>query len=176
MEYLTSNPSETKKIGEKLAKKILHFGKPSKPGQAQYRARRMRDSAFVLGLVGELGGGKTTFLQGFAKGLGIKEKILSPSFVIMKRFDIKHKTPTPFKAFYHIDCYRIEKVKEILNLDFKEIISNPQNIVAIEWADRLWKILPKDTLVLEFEFKNRSKRKVKIRNIPLWISTLDKNS
>ena len=175
MKYLTTNPSETKKLGEKLAKKILCSGKPSELEQARHGVRRMRDSAFVLGLVGELGGGKTTFLQGFARGLGIKEKILSPSFVIMKRFDISHKNPA-FKAFYHIDCYRIEKVKEVLGLDFKEIISNPQNIVAIEWADRIWKILPRNTLILEFELKNRSKRKVKIRNILLWISTLDKNS
>jgi len=175
MEYLTNNPSETKKLGENLARKILRFGKLPKSEQAQYKVRRMRDSAFVLGLVGELGGGKTTFLQGFARGLGIKEKILSPSFVIMKRFDISHKNPA-FKAFYHIDCYRIEKVKEVLGLDFKEIISNPQNIVAIEWADRIWKILAKNTLILEFEFENRNKRRVKIRNIPLWISTLEKNS
>ncbi len=176
MEYLTSNPSETKKLGEKLAQEILCFSKLSRPEQAWCGVKRMKDSAFVLGLVGELGGGKTTFLQGFARGLGIKEKILSPSFVIMKRFDISYKTPTAFKSFYHIDCYRIEKIKEVLDLDFKEIISNPQNIVAIEWADRIWKILPKNTLILEFEFKNRNKRKVKIGNIPLWISTIDKNS
>ena len=77
MEYLTKSPSETKNLGERIAKKVLK----TKP----------KEKAFVIGLIGELGGGKTTFLQGFARGLGIKEKILSPSFVIMKRFDISHK-------------------------------------------------------------------------------------
>ena len=115
--------------------------------------------AFVLGLEGDLGGGKTTFLQGFAKGLGIKEKILSPTFVLMKRFSIK-KNKSGFKDFYHLDCYRIENPKEILSLGFKKIISNSNNIVAIEWADRVKKILPKDILILKFEFINETTRKI----------------
>jgi len=73
-EYLTDNPSQTKKLGERLAKKIL-MAAPKK-------------TAKVFGLEGNLGSGKTTFLQGFAKGLGIKGKILSPTFVILKRFKI----------------------------------------------------------------------------------------
>ncbi len=74
IKYITNSPSQTKKLGEKFAKEVLGI-KPDK-------------TAFVIGLKGELGGGKTCFLQGFAKGLGIKEKILSPTFVILKRFKI----------------------------------------------------------------------------------------
>jgi len=146
MEYLTKRAEETTKLGEKLAKKIL---------------KTKKESAFVLGLVGELGGGKTTFLQGFAKGLGVREKILSPTFVIMKKFSIFN---LQFSNFYHIDCYRIEKSKEILNLGFKEIISSPQNIVAIEWAEKIRKILPKDALIIEFEFISKQERKITIEN------------
>lgn len=137
----STSPNQTKKLGERLAKKFL-TANPKK-------------TAIVFGLEGNLGTGKTTFLQGFAMGLGIKEKILSPTFVILKRFKIKDLR---FKNFYHIDCYRIQKSKELLDLGFKKIISNPQNIIAIEWADRIRKILPKTTLMLKFKFLDKNKR------------------
>jgi tRNA threonylcarbamoyladenosine biosynthesis protein TsaE len=115
-----------------------------------------------LALEGELGGGKTTFLKGFAKGLGIKEKILSPTFILIKKFNIEHQTSN-FKHFYHIDCYRIEKPKEILNLGFNEIIRNSKNIIAIEWADKIKKILPKRVIWIDFRFRNKSEREIKIK-------------
>lgn len=169
---VTESFLETKNLGEKMAKRILKNFSPR---------------AIVVGLIGELGGGKTTFLQGFAKGLGIKEKILSPSFVILKRFKIpdcktkniyqgqplskmanrkienqNSKLPK-FKNFYHLDCYRVEKEKEILALGFKEIIFNSENIVCIEWADRIKKILPPDTLFLTFEFIDAKTRKIELK-------------
>jgi len=149
-EYLTKNPNQTKKIGEVLAKKILKT--------------HLRKGAFIIGLEGDLGGGKTTFLQGFARGLGIKEKILSPTFVIMKKFKIRVDSCSNsrrFVYFYHIDCYRIQKPKEILDLGFREIISSPKNIVAVEWSDRIRKILPRGILILKFEFIDKNKRRVK---------------
>ena len=63
-------------------------------------------------------------------------KILSPTFVILRKFKIKRQG---FKNFYHIDCYRIKKPKEALGLGLEEIISKPQNIVAIEWSDKIKK-------------------------------------
>ena len=139
-ENITSDSIQTKKLGEKFAKEILE--------------KKPKKTAFVVGLEGELGGGKTTFLQGFAKGLGIKEKILSPTFVIMKKFN----------NFYHIDCYRIEKPKELLDLGFKKITSNPKNIIVIEWADRIRKIMPKHTLWTKFDFINEKRRRITFRN------------
>jgi len=114
-----------------------------------------RKKAVVLGLVGDLGGGKTAFLQGFAKGLGIKGKILSPTFIIIRRIG----------NFYHMDCYRIKKSKEIFSLGFEEIISNPKNIVAIEWADRIQSVLPKNTIMLRFEFVGKNSRKITISTL-----------
>jgi tRNA threonylcarbamoyladenosine biosynthesis protein TsaE len=143
--YLTKNQRETILLGRKIAQKIIRENK--------------RKKALVLALIGDLGGGKTTFLKGFARGLGIKEKILSPTFILIRKFDIKHRTSS-FKHFYHIDCYRIEKPKEILDLGLREIINNPKNIVAIEWADKIQKILPKKTFFLEFEVLGRNKRKI----------------
>lgn len=146
-EYFTNNSSQTKKLGRILAEKIFK--------------ERTKDKFKIVALKGDLGGGKTTFLQGFAKGLGIKEKILSPTFVIVKKFRIKKKGE--FKFFYHIDCYRIQGSKEILDLDFKKIISDSQNIVAIEWSERILGILPKNTILINFEFINKNKRKIIIK-------------
>ena len=150
-EYLTSSPSQTKKLGKIVAEKVLKIK----------RKRR----AQVLGLEGNLGGGKTTFLQGFAKGLGIKKMITSPTFVIMRRFAIpKSKYPiSNIQYLIHIDCYRIKKSKEILDLGFKEIISNPKNIIAIEWANRVRKIIPQNTTWIIFEFTNKNERKITIK-------------
>jgi tRNA threonylcarbamoyladenosine biosynthesis protein TsaE len=149
--YLTESAAGTKKLGEKLAREILK--------------KKASETAFIIGLEGELGGGKTTFLQGFAKGLGIKEKILSPTFVILKRFSAQGGPASGWKYFYHLDCYRINKPKEILDLGFKEIISNSRNIVAIEWAERIKKILPKNTLIIRFRFIDEKKRKICIERL-----------
>ena len=138
MNYLTNSYKQTQKLGEKLAKTLLK--------------KDAGKSAVVLGLQGDLGGGKTTFLQGFAKGLGVKEKILSPTFVIMKRF----------KNFYHIDCYRIKNEKDILELGFEEIISDSKNIVAIEWPERIKKRLPKSIIIIKFDFIDKNKREIAV--------------
>jgi len=135
--YITKSHTETQKLGEKLAQEIL---------------KKKNKKAIIIGLRGDLGGGKTTFLQGFARGLGIKENILSPTYVILKRYG----------NFYHIDCYRLKNAKDILELGFEEIISNPKNIIAIEWAEIIKNILPKNTLWIDFEFQNNNKRAISI--------------
>lgn len=145
--YLTKSRSQTEKIGRSFAEGFLK--KPPAKG------------AVVFGLEGDLGGGKTSFLQGFAKGLGIKERVLSPTFIVMRRMKVNKP---PFKNFYHLDCYRIKKPKEVLDLGFREIISESQNIVAIEWADRIEKIIPAGSIMLQFEFVDKNKRKITVRN------------
>ena len=149
---VTNSPSQTKKRGEMFAKKIL-------------TARRMQKRAVVLGLKGDLGGGKTTFTQGFARGLGIKEKILSPTFIILKKFPIQNSW---FEHLYHIDCYRISNFKEILKLGFQKILSNPKNIIIIEWVEKIRKELPRDAPILRFEFRNQKKRKIILEGNLRW--------
>ena len=141
--YITNSPLQTKNLAKKLAREILNCFSTKK--------------AVVIGLVGDLGGGKTTFLQGFARGLGIRQKILSPTFIIMKKFLISN---SQFLNFYHIDCYRIKKPKELLALGFKEIISGPENIVAVEWADRIKSILPQNAIWIRFKFMDKKTRKI----------------
>lgn len=156
--YLTRKAGQTRKLGNFLAKEILKTS--------------LGQKALTLGLEGDLGGGKTTFLQGFAKGLRVKEKILSPTFVLMKRFQIplfrasaeKSRQNLRFKNFYHIDCYRLKNSKETRDMDFKKIISNPENIVALEWADKIKKILPKKTIWIKFGFVKKNHRQIEI----LW--------
>ncbi len=155
--YTTKSHKQTQKLGENVAKDILKLG--------------LQNRAVVLGLRGNLGGGKTTFLQGFARGLGVKDKILSPTFVISKHFKItKTQTPKPklqtkikFTDFYHIDCYRLKTDKDILDLSFKEIIYDPKNIVAIEWPERIKKILPKNTIKIDFKFVDKNKREISFK-------------
>lgn len=155
--YITNSAGQTQKLGENFAKEIL-----KQPRQG---------GAVVLGLKGNLGRGKTTFLQGFAKGLGAKEKILSPTFVIQKKFQIQNSlnsaglqrvksSGSKFKTFYHFDCYRLNKPKEILELGFKEIIADPENIVAIEWPEKVKKILPKEIILIKFKLLNKNKREI----------------
>ena len=137
--YTTTSYKQTQKLGENFAKEILKLP--------------LQKSAVVLGLSGNLGGGKTTFLQGFAKGLGVKDKVLSPTFVVMKRFG----------RFYHFDCYRFDKPEDALELGWKEIVSNPKNIVAVEWPKKIKKVLPKDTILINFKFIDKNKREIKFK-------------
>lgn len=100
-------------------------------------------SATVVGLYGDLGAGKTTFTQGAAKALGISETVVSPTFVIEKIYELqKNDTEKKFTHFIHIDSYRLEKSEELLRLGWKEIISDPHNLIFIEWPERVEDIMP----------------------------------
>ncbi len=143
--FISDSAEKTQEIGLEFAKKILE---------------KLSDKSrvIVLCLRGELGGGKTTFLQGFAKGLEVKEKILSPTFAILKKFNANSV------VFFHFDYYRISKPEEILELGFKEIIHPPagsqKSIVAIEWPEKIKKYLPKNSLNIDFIFVDESKREI----------------
>ncbi len=141
VEILSKSEAQTKKVAKLLAEEIFS---PT--------SRRTKNQAWVIGLEGELGSGKTRFIQGFAKKLGIRQRLTSPTFVLLKKY----------KNLYHIDCYRLNKPKELLDLDFKEIISNPQNIVLIEWAEKVHSILPRDTIWVRFEIVSKKERRIKI--------------
>jgi len=149
--YKTISPRQTKKLAGLLAQKFLHYQKQKK--------------ALVLALTGDLGSGKTTFVQGFLKSLGVRKRITSPSFVLIKNYELRIKNCRGYKRAYHIDCYRIRKPKELLNLGLKEILKNPQNIVLIEWAERIKRILPKSTVWLKFKHgKKINERVLEVRS------------
>lgn len=104
-------------------------------------------SGGIIALSGELGTGKTTFIQGFARSLGIKEKIISPTFILIRQ----HKIPKTNRTLYHIDLYRLEKTPEVKELGLEEIWSNPKNIVLIEWAEKIENLLPQNTLSIKIK-------------------------
>lgn len=139
--FITKSAPETQQWAAEIARQILR--------------QKIGKQAVVLALEGELGAGKTTFVQGFAKGLGVREKILSPTFIVMKRFKIYD---VRFKNFYHFDCYRLNDPKEILQLGFKDIISNPKNIVVIEWPERIEKTLSKKVILIQFRCDEKNSR------------------
>jgi tRNA threonylcarbamoyladenosine biosynthesis protein TsaE len=145
MKKITASARETQKIARDLAYIILHI---------------THKRAVVVGLVGELGSGKTVFAQGFAKGLGIKDNVVSPTFVLMRIYAL---CVPHYSHFIHIDAYRIEKPKELIDLGFKELVRNPQNIILIEWADRIKNILPKNCILIKFEHVNKNKRKITLK-------------
>ena len=148
IKFLSQSPKQTKKIAKILALELL-------------KTKLKLRTGLVIGLIGQLGSGKTTFIQGFIKGLGIKRRITSPTFVLIKNYEVRIKN---YKKAYHIDCYRISGPKELLKLGFKEIIRSPKTIILIEWAEKIRKILPKNTIWVEFKHaKKQNEREIAIR-------------
>src|SRR3989338_9331541 len=154
---VTKNERETKRVAAMFARSIIKeliFGK----------------KAAVVALSGDLGAGKTTFTQGFAKGLGVKEPVKSPTFVILKKYDIsKHKTKTTrysllatrFRHFYHLDCYRLKNTQDARSLGLAEILKNPANLVLIEWPERIKNILSKKQIIaIKFSHIDETSRKI----------------
>ena len=113
---------------------------------------------------GELGSGKTTFIQGLAKGLGIQRRIISPTFIIVRCYELKLKTENlKPKNFYHIDLYRTESESDLLGLGIDEIIKDKNNIVALEWAEKMGDMLPKKRIEIRLEYFGDNKRKITIK-------------
>ncbi|MEK7149664.1 MAG: tRNA (adenosine(37)-N6)-threonylcarbamoyltransferase complex ATPase subunit type 1 TsaE [Patescibacteria group bacterium] len=148
IKFKITSSIQTKKIAKLLAQEIIK--------------QKLFKNALVIILKGNLGAGKTTFVQGFLRGLGVRKKITSPTFVIQKNY--KLRTTTYNKAI-HIDCYRIRNAKEISELGFKEIISDPKNIILIEWPERISKILPKQKIQINFKHgKKEHERTIEIES------------
>jgi tRNA threonylcarbamoyladenosine biosynthesis protein TsaE len=136
---ITNSAKETMAIGEKLAKKLM-------PGD-------------VVALSGNLGSGKTTFTKGIGRGLGIKDArhINSPTFVLIKEY--KGKIP-----LYHLDLYRLDKVKDVENIAVEEYIYG-EGITVIEWADKVRVLLPERCIWVKFKIKGENKREIIIEDI-----------
>jgi len=120
---------------------------------------KKKNSNWLICLSGELGSGKTAFTKALAKELGVEGVVNSPTFVIMKRyFSKKHKK----YSLYHFDCYRISEAGEVLDLGFEEILRGENNIIVIEWPEKIKKILPQNRLNLKFEVIDENIRRISI--------------
>ncbi|MDQ5955314.1 MAG: tRNA threonylcarbamoyladenosine biosynthesis protein TsaE [Patescibacteria group bacterium] len=103
--------------------------------------------AFMLALKGDLGAGKTTFVQALGAELGVAATIQSPTYVIMKRYDISFGR---FTSLVHIDAYRFEKPEEFAALKPEIFLSDTHTLVVIEWPERVEGVLPTPNLLLNF--------------------------
>jgi tRNA threonylcarbamoyladenosine biosynthesis protein TsaE len=140
MTYTTNSAEETQQIAGNLADKYRDGG--------------------IIALIGPLGAGKTTFTQGFAQGLGIKDKIISPTFVLMRQYDIPGN---PKGKLFHIDLYRLDNITQIEDLGISEILSNPKNIVLIEWAEKLGNLLPQQAIKIELKQLSENSRQIEVK-------------
>lgn len=142
--YHTSSSLKTKSLAEKLAKQILR----------EPNSKRAK----LLSLEGDLGAGKTTFIQGFLKGAGYKGRVTSPTFIFMRRHVIKSPR---YKNIFHVDAYRVRNEKDFKSLGFEKELNNPQNIFLVEWGGNIKSFL-REAKVIRFEHgKKENERSIK---------------
>ncbi len=141
MIQVTNTSEETYAIGEHIAAVV-------KPGQ-------------FISLQGDLGSGKTTFTKGFAKGLGIQRHITSPTFLIIKSYDVPREDIT---KLYHLDLYRLNSEQDIEGIGISEILKDSHAVIIVEWADRMGSLLPKERIEVDFEYIDDNRRQITIAN------------
>jgi tRNA threonylcarbamoyladenosine biosynthesis protein TsaE len=116
--HRSHTPAETQAIGEELGARL-------RPGA-------------VVACTGELGAGKTCFLQGLARGLGVTDAVTSPTFVLVNQY--RGRLP-----IYHLDAYRTGSLTELVDLGVEEMLHG-DGVTVIEWADKLLPLLPAGTI------------------------------
>jgi tRNA threonylcarbamoyladenosine biosynthesis protein TsaE len=121
LEIVTRSPEETRKAAGGLAELLL-------PGD-------------VVSLTGDLGAGKTAFVQGAARALGVSDTVISPTFVLVREY--RGDIPV-----YHVDVYRLNRLQEVLDLGFEDLL-DPGGVVFIEWGDAIDPLLPESHLRVE---------------------------
>lgn len=144
MKFLSKSREETKEIANKFLETLT-----------------TGETATVVALQGDLGAGKTTFTQEVGKLLGIEENMHSPTFVIEKIYSIDYKN---FKNLIHIDAYRLEKESELLHLGWQEIIKEKENLIFIEWPERVSGIMPTESKMINFKFIDEETREIEIKD------------
>lgn len=103
--------------------------------------------ATIVGLSGNLGAGKTTFVQTLGRKLGISETIQSPTYVLMKTYAINYP---PFIQLVHIDAYRLMNPEEFLTLKPERFLNDPKNLVIVEWPEQVVGLLPAPDITMQF--------------------------
>lgn len=134
--YITNSREETVSLGKRFAEEL-------KKGD-------------FLAFYGNLGSGKTTFIQGLAQGLGVKRRVISPTFIIQRRYSLKNGN------FYHMDLYRTGSINDLLGIGIDEILGLEDNIIALEWAEKMEGLLPKKRIEFHFKYLDEDKRRIVI--------------
>lgn len=132
---VTNSASETQELARQLARSL-------RPGD-------------ILALSGDLGAGKTTFVQGLAAGLGVPGPVTSPTFVLINRYRAADS-----RVLQHADCYRLQNAPlEMWDAGLSDLLAG-DDIVVIEWADRIAGLLPGDHLEIAFEYLDENRRRL----------------
>ncbi len=136
MEFLTRSPMQTKSLGARLARCLQPFD--------------------VVAFTGEIGAGKTTFIQGVARGLGVPQgRVTSPSFVLVKEY------PGGRLPVFHADLFRLDQTAEAMSVGLEEFYQMP-GVTVIEWANRVPAIVPEEFLEVQFEVIHRTTRRIRM--------------
>ena len=138
LRYESRSPEETRRLGESLG-------------------RRLR-AGDVVATIGELGAGKTCFLQGLARGLGVTETATSPTFVLINEY--RGRLP-----LYHVDAYRTESLTELLDLGLEELFYG-EGVTVVEWADKLLPLLPPHAITVRISGLGDEPREIEIEGLP----------
>jgi len=134
-EIASVRPEETEDAGERL-------GRALGPGA-------------VVALTGELGAGKTCFIQGLVRGLGVTGRATSPTFVLINQYP--GRVPV-----YHVDAYRTESLTELMDLGLLELLGGG-GVTVIEWADKLESLLPPEAIHVHIDGVGDQPRAITIR-------------
>jgi tRNA threonylcarbamoyladenosine biosynthesis protein TsaE len=134
-EITSARPEETEDAGERL-------GRALGPGA-------------VVALTGELGAGKTCFIQGLVRGLGVTGRATSPTFVLINQYP--GRVPV-----YHVDAYRTESLTELMDLGLLELLGG-EGVTVIEWADKLESLLPPEAIHVHIDGVGDEPRAITIR-------------
>jgi len=129
----------------------------------------------VILLQGELGTGKTTFSQFLLGKIGAKGPFTSPTFVIMKKYELRRRASqlsqklrspaSQLKNIYHLDCCRVDE-ESVLDLGWEEIVGDKRNLVLVEWPEKIKQIWPEKHWLLKFSYgSGKMNREVKIVKI-----------
>lgn len=132
VQWTTKNPAETKALGCRLAPAL--------------------EAGDVLALCGDLGSGKTTFVQGLAKGLKVAEAVTSPSFVLVREYP--GRLPV-----YHLDLFRLDRVDDLETIGYDEYVAG-QGVTLIEWAQKMRGAMPRDYVELAFTMTGDTARTI----------------
>lgn len=120
-----------------------------------------KDRATVVTLSGELGAGKTAFVKAAAKALGVDDHVTSPTFVIMKIYDLEGKA---FKRLVHIDAYRLKGAHHLKVLGWNSLMSDPQNLIFMEWPEQAADAIPADAVRIELRYSGGDDRTISYEN------------
>ncbi|MBU1118316.1 tRNA (adenosine(37)-N6)-threonylcarbamoyltransferase complex ATPase subunit type 1 TsaE [Patescibacteria group bacterium] len=111
----------------------------------------------VVALSGDLGYGKTEFVKGFAKYLGVNEPVSSPTFVLYKEYSVSKGDS---RRLYHFDLYRLASPEDLTSLGFEEIIDDNEGVSIIEWAEKIPELIPKGSVQVHFSYLDAARRKL----------------